>query len=326
MKRGFLTVIAYSNGLWAAGLLLLIISAVHNLILPISKQELPDNQLILYILNIDNLDAFPFNHVLRFLYLLGSAFLVQYFSSQYRLIRVRSYFPFFFFCLFSATFLPFLPMNGVAFSSLFFSFSVIRLFKSFDSRNPHKSIFDAILLLSIASLFQPKLLFLIPVIWIMMSLFRVFSFKTFISSVLGFTMVYWVVVAFSFIFGNYQFLNTTVSELTDFKLFNINGIGLSELIYMIFLIILVVSSLIYFWPKQHLDKLLTRNYLNSIIFIWFSLLTLWMFSGNDLEFLIFLFNMTSIVVAYYFSLYDTIVSRILFISFLVISFFGYFTI
>lgn len=326
MKRGFLTVIAYSNGLWAAGLLLLIISAVHNLILPISKQELPDNQLILYILNIDNLDAFPFNHVLRFLYLLGSAFLVQYFSSQYRLIRVRSYFPFFFFCLFSATFLPFLPMNGVAFSSLFFSFSVIRLFKSFDSRNPHKSIFDAILLLSISSLFQPKLLFLIPVIWIMMSLFRVFSFKTFISSVLGFTIVYWVVVAFSFIFGNYQFLNTTVSELTDFKLFNINGIGLSELIYMIFLIILVVSSLIYFWPKQHLDKLLTRNYLNSVIFIWFSLLTLWMFSGNDLEFLIFLFNMTSIVVAYYFSLYDTIVSRILFISFLVISFFGYFTI
>jgi len=326
MKRGFLTTITYSNWLWAAGFILLIVSAVHNLISPNSNLALPDNQLVLLVLNFKGLDIYPFNHILRFLYLLGSAFLVQYFSSQYRLIRVRSYFPFFFFCLFSATFLPFLPMNGVAFSSLFFCWSVIRLFKSFDSRNPHKHIFDSILLLSIASLFQPKLLFLIPVIWIMMSLFRVFNFKTFISSFLGVTFVYWVVIAFSFLFDNYSFISSIFSDLLNFKLFNINGIGLSELIYMTFLIVLVVFSLIYFWPKQHLDKLLTRNYLNSIISFWFTLLALWLFSGNDLEFLIFLFNMTSIVVAYYFSLYDTLFSRILFISFIFISIFGYFTI
>lgn len=330
-KRGFLTRISYTDGLWVAGLIVLIMSAAQDLFFPFGDIQIPNNHLIKAFRNVtiddfsitDLMQNLFLNHFLRFIYLFGSALLLQLLSTEFRLIRVRSNFPFFFFCVFSATIIPSLPMTGVSLSCIFFCWAIIRLFKAFDSSVPHKEIFDASLLIALASVFQIRLLYLMPVIWLMMILFRVFNLKSFTSSLLGVLSIFWIIGGLSFFFGDYVFIKGMLAGLTSFKLIDINEINIAEFGYMGFLFILMFSALIYFWPKQHLDKLLTRNYLKSIILLWCSLLTLWIFSGNDLEFLLYLFSMSALVVAHFFSLVDTFISRILFVLFLIMSLIAY---
>ena len=330
-KRGFLTRISYTDGLLVAGIIVLILSAIQDLLFPLGDVQIPNNHLIKAFSNVeiggflvtDLMQNLFLNHLMRFIYLLGSALLLQFLSTEFRLIRVRSNFPFFFFCVFSATIIPSLPMSGVSLSCIFFCWAIIRLFKAFDSSDPHKAIFDASLLITLASVFQIKLLYLMPVIWLMMVLFRVFNLRSFTSSVLGVLSIFWIVGGLSFLFGDYVFIKGMLTGSTSFKLINISEINISELAYMVFLFLLMFSALIYFWPKQHLDKLLTRNYLKSIILLWCSLLSLWVFSGNDLEFLLYLFSMSALVVAHFFSLVDTFISRMLFILFLIMSLIAY---
>lgn len=332
MKKGLLTNIAYTNGLWAAGVIVLILSATQNLFFPFGDVQIPNSYLIEAIKRID-IPGFPFfklaqsvylNHLFRLLYLLGSALLLQFLSSEFRLIRVRNYFPFFLFCVFSATVLPSLPMSGVSFSCIFFCWALIRLFKAFDSTHSVKAIFDASVLLSVASVFQVRLLFLVPVIWLAMMLFRVFTLKSFMASVLGVLSIFWIIGGLSFIFGDYVLFECITSNLFSFRLVNIVEMSPPEIAYLAFLVMLMISALISFWPKQHLDKLVTRNYLNSVIYFWVALLALWLSSGNDLEFLLYLFSMSALVVAHFFSLVDTLYSRIMFILFLILSVLVYF--
>jgi hypothetical protein len=144
------------------------------------------------------------------------------------------------------------------------------------------------------------------------------------ASVLGVLSIFWIIGGLSYLFGDYVFLEDTMKGLTSFEFLNIAVMTPSETAYMAFLVILMISALISFWPKQHLDKLLTRNYLNSVILFWFALLALWLFSGNDLEFLLYLFSLSALLVAHFFSLVDTMYSRMMFFMFLILSVLVYF--
>lgn len=332
MKKGLLTNIAYTNGLWAAGVVVLILSAIHDSFFPFRDIRIQHNHIVeafggisIFSFSIKTLMQNVYvNNIFRLFSLLGSALLLQYISSEFRLIRVRSFFPFFFFCIFSATVLPFLPMTGVSFSCIFFCWACIRLFRAFDTDYPHRAVFDASVLLSIASVFQIRLLYLAPVIWLIMMIFRVLTFRSFLSSLLGLLSVFWIIGGLSFIFGDYFFLKVVLNGMTSFELVSFAGMSPSEAAYLFFLGILMISALISFWPRQHLDKLLTRNYLNSMILLWFALLALWLFSGNDLEFLLYLYSLSALMVAHFFSLVDTLYSRTMFFLFLLLSVLVYF--
>jgi hypothetical protein len=333
MRKGFLTNISYTNGLLATGILILVLSTAHCLFAPAGNIQIPQNS-FLDAVNGKTFLGFTLsapmqniyiNHIFRLLNLLGSALLLQYISTEYRLIRVRSYFPFFWFCILSATILPALPMTGTSFSCIFLCLACIRLFRAFEKENHYKAIFDASLLLSIASVFQVRLLYLFPVIWLIMFFFRMFTFRSLVSSMLGFLCIYWFIGGLSFLMSDFSFLKTMSEEIITFRLVDFSGIPPFEIVYMAFLGFLMISSMISFLPKQHLDKLLTRNYLNSVILLWFALFILWVFSGNDLEFLFYLFSLSALMLAHFFSLVDTWYSRILFLLFLISSIAFYFS-
>jgi len=324
MKKSFLTRIAYTNGLWMVGLLLLVLSAFGNIFYPLSIPEIPA------FTKLESLNLFGFQlnlifknsyilHFFRFLLLFGSALILQFISSEFRLIRLRSYFPFFLFCVFSAAILPEIPLNGASICGFFFCWSLLRLFGALESRSANRGIFDASVLLAVASLFQFKIILLLPFFWIVTGVLQVFSFKSFSASVVGVLSVFWIIGGVSFLMEDYTFLQIYSRGLISFSPVNFSLLSSAEIAYVSFLGILMVSAMLSFWPRQHLEKLHTRNYINSLLLIWFVLLTLWLFSGNNVGFLLLLFCLSALMVAHFFTLADSFFSRSLFFILIALS-------
>ena len=110
MRKSFLTRIAYTNLLWMAGLLILLFSVSGNMFY-YSAESKNISTAFLEKFNVQTIVGFQLDQILqnrffgyafRFLLLFGSALFLQFISSEYRLIRVRSFFPLFsvlyFFC------------------------------------------------------------------------------------------------------------------------------------------------------------------------------------------------------------------------------------
>lgn len=327
MKRGFLSEIAYTNSLWGVGMALLLASATVNHFifgrLDLGVQSGIFNALSGYTflgLSISDFLQYPFlDHLSQFLLLLGTGLALQYMSSEFRLIRVRSFFPFFLFCLLGGTFLPVLPLNGAALSSLLLILSCYRLFRALDHGYESRAVFDASVLLAMASVLQSRLIWLMPAIWLVMGVLQVFNLRSFLASILGMLSVFWIIGGISFLMGDYAFMLAYVKDLVGFQLFNIAEISSSEITYIAFLAVLMISAIISFWPKQHLDKLKTRNYLNSVLLLWFALLILWFFSSNDESYMLPLMSLSTLVIAHFFSLVDSLYSRIMFFALLGLS-------
>jgi hypothetical protein len=327
MKNSFLGKIAYANGLWAIGLALLFLAALREFFFPTGEIRLlwdeaytVLNDWSVFGVSVSDLMRNAlFFQVFRFLLLVGCGLLLQYISSEFRLIRIRSFFPLFLFSLFAATLLPALPLQGAALSCFLFCWACLRLFGSLEHNETYRGVFDASALLALASLTQSRLLFLMPVIWIVMGILQVFSLRSFLASLLGVLSVFWVLAGVSFLLGNFDFLLMYCQDLIAFKWIDFNIVTPAELTYISFLGLLMISAMISFWPSQHLDKLRTRNYLNSILLLWFALLTLWLFSGNDMSYLLILLSLSALVVAHFFSLVNTFYSRIMFLMFLALS-------
>jgi len=320
MRRGFLSDLAYSNALWGAGLLLLLAAASVNHFV-FGGWTIENETEVLRALNaytflgfsIQDLLQYSFlDHLTQFLLLLGTGMTLQSMSTEFRLIRVRSFFPFFLFCLLSGTFLPVLPLNGAVLSSLLLVFSCYRLFHSLEPGFQSRAVFDATVLLALASVFQSRLLWLMPAIWLVMGVLQVFNIRSFMASILGMLSVFWIIGGISFLIGGYGYLLAYSHELLDFHLFRLSGLSPSVVSYIAFLAVLMISALISLWPKQHLDKLKTRNYLNSVLWLWLTLLLLWFFSANDESYMLPLLSFSTLVLAHFFSLVDTLFSRILF--------------
>jgi len=327
MKKGFLSQLVYSSGLWMAGVSILLLSACINIFHFISDPHLVHIPLFdrfygLEILGIqlDDIIRSPiFASSTRFLLLLGCGLLLQYISTQFRLIRTRSFFPFFFFCVFSATILPSIPLNGAPLACFFFCWAVSRLFAACENSSANRAIFDASLLLVVASLFQSRIIYLLPVFWVVMGILQIISFKSFFASLAGALSILWIIGGISFLIEDFSFPMKHFQSLIFYEIIDFTKFSPAEASYIGFLGILMITAMLSFWPRQNMDKLRTRNYLNSVLLLWFSLLALWIFSNNDMGLLLLLFSLSSLMAAHFFSLTDTRFSRGLFILFILLS-------
>jgi hypothetical protein len=327
MRRGFLSNIAYTNALWGAGLLLLLAAATVNHFIYGGLAFKAENGVLEAISQYTFLDVSLYEtleyplvyHLLQFFFLLGTALLLQYMSSEFRLIRVRSFFTFFLFCLLGGTILPNLPLDGATVSCFLFTLSILRLFRSLDHGLESRAVFDASVLLALSSVFQSRMLWLMPAVWLVMGILQVFNLKSFLASILGMLTVFWIIGGISFLIGDFNYLLAFSQDLINFQMFRITGISPAEISYIAFLAVLMISAIISFWPKQHLDKLRTRNYLNSVLLLWFAMLILWFFSANDESYMLPLFSLSSLVIAHFFSLVDSLYSRLMFFALLILS-------
>lgn len=320
--RNSLSKLANSTWTWVAGLILILlvfISVSLSNDMPSETFEVrPGTNFLFDWTGSDWMFALFKNNIFRlflpFVAILLISLTVQLLSADHKVIRTRSYFPFFFSCLFSSVLVTHFFSADYLLACLLFCFAVYVLFISAGKDNSVGTVFDASFLLAIASLFMHKIAFLLPVFWLVMAILQSLSFKNLMSSLFGFLSVFWLLGGISFLVGDFRYLDSFQRELLDLNFLDINAIPAAGQVFCVIQIFLSLIASYYFLANQNLDKLTTRNNVFSILLLLLSIAALCLFPGKDFEGLLLLFlSFDSILLSYYFSLGNGIIMKVFFI-------------
>lgn len=138
------------------------------------------------------------------------------------------------------------------------------LFETYQQPSPHLS-FLIHLPLSAASLLFPKLLWMVPVYWLIQGYFRAFSLRCFTAALMGALLPYWCYGGIAFMTGTLDDYMADVQTLTEFQLVDYAQLDGRNLLTFIFVLLLFLVGTVDFYARQFLDKTRTRIIYNAMI-------------------------------------------------------------
>jgi len=201
----------------------------------------------------------------------------------------------------------FQPGSIVALLSLL---SFFPLFVSYQLPNPRLS-FMTHLLVSLASLVFPKMLFLVPIYWLLQGFLRAFSFRCFMASLLAVLLPYWFYGGLAFALGFWSDFTTQVSAVFEVQWFDYSQLDGRHFFTFGFLVLLFLSGAIDFYHNRFLDKARIRTLYNVVILHGGSImLTICLFPQFFSVLVHLLLIDTAIVFGHFFTLTHTLFSHI----------------
>lgn len=136
------------------------------------------------------------------IFILAIALYLNHLNTKFIFIAERTYLPsiiyIFIFCslIYKRELIPAMP------AALLFLMAMERLYDSYKTEKLSYNVFDAGLLLGIASLFYFNITYFILFIWISLLLIRKFYWREWVFSVLGFTIPYYLVFSYYYLFDH----------------------------------------------------------------------------------------------------------------------------
>lgn len=136
----------------------------------------------------------------------------------------------------------------------------LSLFKAYQNNKATGWVFYAFFAIGLASLVFVKILYLVPILWVLLA-FKILSFgaKTFIASLLGIATPYWFIAGYDAYSHNFRWLSTHFKELASFyPLCDYGILSQHQLVTFAWIAILLLIGTIHFLRKRYNDKLRTR--------------------------------------------------------------------
>ena len=255
-----------------------------------------------------------------FIFLAASTYLMVVLNNANALIRIYSR-------MVSCSFLMlalllksnFIDLGCCIVQICFITFCLL-FFSTYQNKRAVGHTFYAFLMLGIASVVFPQILFYVLLIWILMfTNMLAGSLRTFCASVLGMFVPYWFWGAFCLYKGDMKVLTQHFLPVTEFApLFDFTSVPIEEKIAGCFLAILAFIGIIHFHRNNYKDRIRTRMLFE--IFTFFNLATILfaILQPIHMKFLISLMIVnTSPMIGHYISLTNTKLTNA---SFLVILF------
>lgn len=334
MAKGFLGRITYNNWLWILGLLLLLLSVVcqpltggrptGTLSSDFPLEALPGLEDLIVAIR-DYFSDPLLKNVFSLIFLLTGAILTQHFSSDNRLIRERSFFPFFWYCVLGASLFPFVDQPLVYVVAVLLVGACYRIFLVSEKKDMNRGLFDASLLLALASLAFNRLILLLPFFWLAAAYIQSLSVRNIAASLVGFVSVYWIIGGLSLMNEDYRFLLNCLNSVSEFKLMDFSALAPIAFVYLFFMGLLFLIAISVFIQQQNQDKLTTRNGMYAVLMLWLGGLGLWLTaSSSNTAFLFLLTIPTSIFYSHLFALKDNLFTRVLFFVQLTVSLLAFF--
>jgi len=237
-------------------------------------------------------------------------------NEKYSFIRVRTVMPCFIFVFLLITSRTSLVFFSGLWASFFLLLALWRLMSAYQEKNPARNIFDVFFLLAAGSFFSFELFLLIPVFWFSFPFFRITSFRTFMASVIGLATSYILLTAILLLLGVLpDFWDSVIRQFDIF--FSFSGISPRLIVYMVFLFLLFLLSLVGFFLQTNKDKIRVKQ-----TYFFFFLLTFFLFFISVVRIQIFfqifplLAFMLSITAGHYFTLNESRFSFFWFILFM----------
>lgn len=229
-------------------------------------------------------------------------------SCSYLVLAVMSYF------LFEDIRCCILSVCNIAFYQFFFS--------SYQDKNAVGRIFYAFLMIGLSSIFFVKVLYFVPLLWILMfTNIMSGNARTLIASIMGTLLPYWFIGAYCLMTDDMDSLYMHLLTIYDFMpLADWSGMELSKILTIAFIIVLSVTGMIHFRINNYKDKIRTRmlfeifSFMNIVIIIFMILQPSY---SNEL--LAMLLVSTSPLIGHYIALTHTLVTNISFYVMLLVA-------
>ena len=202
-------------------------------------------------------------------------------------------------------------------AQLCFLTSLVLLFQTYLDNTAKGKIFYVFLSLGVGSIAYVQMLYIIPLFWLLMYVtIHSFSWHTLTTSIIGLICPYWLLTGWIIQFENANFSpwSQRYQELGQFQMpFDMSTIGLPQMLFFAFLVILGVIGAIQFMYKSYNDKILVRQLYHSFIFLGIVASLLLVLQPQHYDLLIrILIIVVSPLIAHFVALTHTRLSNILF--------------
>lgn len=259
-----------------------------------------------------------FSFSIYFLILVIVAFFMFNLNEKYSFIRTRTILPSLFFL-----FLVFISELSINNSGLVICLLLLPILSpmlsAYQENEPVKKVFNSFFFISIGSFFLFDLLFLVPVFWISFSLLRISGIRTFLSSIIGLTAPYVIILPIIFSLGHGEYFIESINKQEVFR-FSIPEMSTPQILYTLFLFVLFLIHFFYFRIQINFDKIRTRGYISffQLITVAFALLIVFKFE-NFMNLYFPFIMMMSFLLGHYFSLKNARFTTFLFYAFIIIN-------
>ena len=185
---------------------------------------------------------------------------------QYNIFPKPSYIPAAVFILLCSLFPNFLTLQPVIIVNFFMIWLIERLFSIYKTDQPITRAFDLGLIIACGTFVYFPFIILLPIIWIGLSIFLPYSWRSWLSGLLGFLVMYLFVGTYFFWSGHMDRFLHIFSPL-DFKNPTYLPIYGQEFIPLIPLIIALFLSIYYYQANSSKSLILVRKSLNILIYL-----------------------------------------------------------
>ncbi|MGI6793832.1 hypothetical protein ACMYZ5_05840 [Bacteroides sp. KG68] len=142
------------------------------------------------------------------------------------------------------------------------------LFRSYQQARPMGSLFHAFVFIGLGSLLLPQLMLFVPVFWMGAYNFQSLQPKSFLASLIGWSVPYWFLLGHAFYYGQMEIFYHPFRELVSFA-----PVGFDfapwEQATLGYLLILFIASSAHCLAVGSKGKIRTRNYLQFLILLNF---------------------------------------------------------
>lgn len=149
-------------------------------------------------------------------------------------------------------------------SMVFMLLSLFPLYATYQMPSPMHTLF-AYIMASMASLTCPKLLWLVPLYWLIQIYFRAFSLRCLVASLLGTTLPYWFYGGIAVMTDTTaEFLNH-IKSVVEFDWYDYTTLDYRNVVVFAFIVLLFLSGTVDFYINQYLDKTRVRIIYKAMI-------------------------------------------------------------
>jgi hypothetical protein len=201
-----------------------------------------------------------------FILALMIAFTVNRIVGRYSLLSRQSLLPALLYGLLVSGFLSVQRLHVVWVFALFFLLGIERIWGAPNSSQKEARCFDASLLVGFGALMYAKGLYLYPILWVIMSVLRLLTVRTFLAGLMGLLLPFVLSAGYFYFFGKTQefFLFVVLNLLSNTGQFSHNIASQIYLPLLVALTLIGMVNVVRYMPTQ---KIITRKYLRVIIWL-----------------------------------------------------------
>ncbi len=188
------------------------------------------------------------------------------------------------------------------------------LFDSYQRTYPMVNLFYSFMCIGLGSLVFPQLTWLAPLFWIGAYMFQSLTFKSFLASLVGWIMPFWLLFAHAYFHEDMDLIHMPFRELVNFSpwQFSFEPWQLATLGYL--LLLFIVSS-VHCLMTVYEDKIRTRNYLQFLMLLSFCIfICVGLQPTLSVHLISLLLISICILIRHLFALSNTRISNIFFIA------------